>query len=101
MTKTFLASVLAATLAVTSLTTAPANAGDRKNFGKFLLGAGTVLIIGGAIAQADRHRGPRVHVQRSHPPRYRNHYKPYRKHYGRGHYHPKHYGHRQSWRYRY
>lgn len=48
MSRTFIASVLAASLAVTSFTAAPAAAGN-DNLEKFLLGAGTLLIIGSAL----------------------------------------------------
>lgn len=52
MSRTFIASVLAASLAVTSFTAAPAAAGN-DNLEKFLLGAGTLLIIGSALSDHD------------------------------------------------
>lgn len=48
MSRKFIASVLAATLAVTSMSASPAAAGN-DDLKKFLLGAGTLLIIGSAL----------------------------------------------------
>jgi len=58
MTKRILASVLAASLALTSLATAPARAGgaDSGEIGRFLLGAGALFIIGSAINNNNRGR---------------------------------------------
>lgn len=49
MSRTFIASILALSLAVTSFAAAPAAAGNDENLKKFLLGAGTLLIIGSAL----------------------------------------------------
>ena len=48
MSRKFIATILAASLAVTSISATPAAAGD-DNLKKFLLGAGTLLIIGSAL----------------------------------------------------
>ena len=64
MTRTFIASILAATMAVTSLSAPPVHAGDNDDFARFLLGAGTLFIIGSALSNRNKHR-PEVH--RVHP----------------------------------
>ena len=64
MTKTLLASFLAATMAFTSLSATPARAADSGEIGRFLLGAGTLFIIGSALSNRNKHR-PEVH--RVHP----------------------------------
>jgi hypothetical protein len=72
MTKSLLASVLASTLALTSLTATPVRAADTGEIGRFLLGAGTLFIIGSAIANSQnknthvtRHAQPKVVVRPS------------------------------------
>jgi len=55
MTKRILASVLAASIALTSLAAAPARA-DSGEIGRFLLGAGALFIIGSAINNNNRGR---------------------------------------------
>jgi hypothetical protein len=50
MTNRLIATVLAASLALTSLAAAPARAADNGEIGRFLLGAGTLFIIGSALA---------------------------------------------------
>lgn len=67
MTKRLLASALAAAIALTSATTAPARAGNLDNFEKFLLGATTLFIIGSAISNSNRSGS----VQRVAPPKQR------------------------------
>ncbi len=54
MTKRLIATLLAASLALTSVAAAPARAADSGEIGRFLLGAGTLFIIGSAIANSDR-----------------------------------------------
>jgi len=66
MTKRFLATLLAATIALTSVSAAPAIAGDRDKLGKFLLGAGALIIIGSAISNKNRHRDSDHVVTRRH-----------------------------------
>lgn len=56
MSKRFLATVLAASIALTSFAAAPARA-DSGEVGRFLLGAGTLFIIGSALSNSDRNRG--------------------------------------------
>lgn len=53
MTKRFLASVLAASMAITSLSTAPARA-DAGEIARFVVGAGAILLLGNAIARQNR-----------------------------------------------
>lgn len=55
MSKTFIATVLAGALAITSFTAAPARA-ELDNFEKFILGAGTLLIIGAAIENGNQQK---------------------------------------------
>ena len=62
MTKGFIAAVLAASIAFTGMSTAPARAADSGEIGRFLLGAGTLFIIGSAIANSDRRYRDRDHV---------------------------------------
>ncbi len=64
MTRTLIATFLAATMAVTSLSATPARAADSGEIGRFLLGAGTLFIIGSALSNRNKHR-PQVH--RVHP----------------------------------
>ncbi|MDJ0630650.1 MAG: hypothetical protein QNJ44_20510 [Rhodobacter sp.] len=54
MTKRLIATVLAASLALTSVAATPARAADSGEIGRFLLGAGALFIIGSAIANNDR-----------------------------------------------
>lgn len=54
MPRKLIAAVLAASLAFTSFTAAPARAADEGEIGRFLLGAGALLIIGSAIANQNR-----------------------------------------------
>ncbi len=54
MTHRLIATVLAASLALTSAAATPARAADSGEIGRFLLGAGTLFIIGSAIANRDR-----------------------------------------------
>jgi hypothetical protein len=56
MTRKFLATVLAASMALTSVSVAPARA-DSGELGRFLLGAGALVIIGSAISNSNRNRG--------------------------------------------
>ena len=64
MTRTLIASILAATMAVTSFSASPVHAGNNDDFAKFLLGDGTLFIIGSALSNRNKHR---PHVQRVHP----------------------------------
>lgn len=48
--------ILAAAVALTSITATPAAAGN-KDFEKFLLGAGTILILGSILNENNRNRG--------------------------------------------
>ncbi len=67
MTKRFLATILAASLALTSVAATPARAADAGEIGRFLLGAGTLFIIGSAISNSDRrYRDSDRHVTRRH-----------------------------------
>ncbi len=50
MTKRLIATILAASLALTSLAATPARAADSGEIGRFLLGAGTLFIIGSALS---------------------------------------------------
>lgn len=64
MSKGLTAIVLAATMALTSLTASRAHAGNEE-LGRFLLGAGALIIIGSALSNnrsshEDRHRRHRV-----------------------------------------
>ena len=54
MTKRIMATMLAFTLAITSISTSPARAADSGEIGRFLLGAGTLFIIGSAISNSNR-----------------------------------------------
>lgn len=53
MSKTFIASVLAAALTITSFSAAPARA-ELTDFEKFLLGAGALVIIGTAVHEQNK-----------------------------------------------
>lgn len=77
MLKPFMASLMAAVIAVTSLSAAPVQAGDRDKLGKFLLGAGALVIIGGAIHNANKNRGHSV--TRVSPPPHKPYVKPRKK----------------------
>lgn len=55
MPKSLLASLLAALLAVTSVTATPARAADTGEIARFLVGAGALFIIGNAISNSNRH----------------------------------------------
>lgn len=70
MTSRFIAPVLAATIAVTGMTAAPVQAADRGEIGRLLLGAGTLFIIGNAIANSNRNANVNnnTHVTRRHNP---------------------------------
>ena len=68
MTRTLIATFLAATMAVTSLSATPARAADSGEIGRFLLGAGTLFIIGSALSNRNKHR-PEVHRVHPHPHR--------------------------------
>jgi len=50
MTKRLIATLLAASLALTSLAATPARAADSGEIGRLLLGAGTLFIIGSALS---------------------------------------------------
>lgn len=54
MTKRLIATVLAASLAMTSVAVTPARAADSGEIGRFLLGAGALFIIGSALANRDK-----------------------------------------------
>ena len=54
MTRKFLATALCAALALTSVSTTPVRAADTGEIGRFLLGAGTLFIIGSAISNSNR-----------------------------------------------
>lgn len=76
MAKKFIATVLAASIAFTSVSVAPARAADSGEIGRLILGAGALIIIGSAIANSNnnttvtRHQ-PRV-IHRPHvTPRHR------------------------------
>jgi len=68
MTKQFMATLLAATIALTTVSTAPARAADNGEIGRFLLGAGALFIIGNSIANSNKNRG-HVVTRTSPPPR--------------------------------
>lgn len=71
MTKRFLATLLAATIAVTSVSTAPARA-DSGEIGRLLLGAGALFIIGSALSNNNRQRDrDEVVTRRRDEPRHR------------------------------
>ena len=55
MTRKLLASVLAASMALTSVSVAPARA-DSGELGRFLLGAGALVIIGTELSKRNRSR---------------------------------------------
>ncbi|MGX9355770.1 hypothetical protein ACS3SW_11625 [Roseobacteraceae bacterium S113] len=63
MSKTFISTVLAAALAITSFTAAPARA-ELTNAEKFLLGAGALVILGTAIEQSQRGSNRKATVTR-------------------------------------
>lgn len=54
MSRKFIATILAASIAVSGLSAAPAAAGN-DNLEKFLIGAGTLLIIGTALEHQKKH----------------------------------------------
>ena len=62
MTRTITASVLALSIAMTSLTASPAAAGNNNDVGRLLAGAITLFIIGKAIEDSRR---PRASVNRA------------------------------------
>lgn len=66
MTKTLLASVLAAAIAVTSVSATPVRAADNGEIGRFLLGVGALFAIGSALSNSQNNRG---HVTRNKPQR--------------------------------
>ena len=57
MSKRMITAVLAASIAFTSLSVTPVRAADSGEIGRFLLGAGTLFIIGSAISNNNRNRG--------------------------------------------
>jgi hypothetical protein len=70
MTRPLMASVLALSIAMTSMTALPARAGNNDNFGNFLAGAIAAIIISKALEQnqaATRRRNPPIQV--TPPPR--------------------------------
>lgn len=56
MRKPMIASALAALLTITPITAAPVAAADQGEIGRFLLGAGTLLIIGSALSARQNER---------------------------------------------
>lgn len=54
MSKRLIATVLATALALTSVATTPARAADNGEIGRFLLGAGTLFIIGSALSRHNK-----------------------------------------------
>ena len=66
MTKRFLTTLMVFTIALTSVSVTPAAARDRDRLGKFLLGAGALIIIGSAISNNNRHRDTDHVVTRRH-----------------------------------
>ena len=70
MSKSIIASVLAASIAFTSLSATPVRAADSGEIGRFLLGAGTLFIIGSAISNSNRNRDTTV-TRRHTEPTYR------------------------------
>jgi len=64
MTRHLIGAVLAASLALTNFTAAPARAADTGEIGRFLLGAGALFIIGSALSNNSS-----GHVERRSPPR--------------------------------
>ncbi|KMW59166.1 hypothetical protein AIOL_004147 [Candidatus Rhodobacter oscarellae] len=56
MTKRLLVTILAASMALTSVSTAPARAADSGELGRFLLGAGALVIIGSALSNQNKRR---------------------------------------------
>lgn len=90
MGRKFIATILAAAIAVTSIsaTTTAAQAGD-KDVARFIVGATALAIIGAAIADEQRkknkaHAGTQSHYkpkpQVHHKPRYNNHQRHYNNH---------------------
>lgn len=55
MSKKIVSTVLAAAMAFTTVGAAPARAADSGEIGRFLLGAGTLFIIGSALSNSNRH----------------------------------------------
>lgn len=56
MTRKLIATVLAASMALTAVGTAPARAADSGEIGRFLLGAGTLFVIGNALNNSNNKR---------------------------------------------
>jgi hypothetical protein len=55
MSRKFIASIMAATLAITALTSKPAEAASNDDIARILAGAATVFIIGKAIQSSNDH----------------------------------------------
>ena len=56
MSKRLIATVLAASLALTSVSAAPARAADSGEIARFIFGAGALLMLGQALSKNDRNR---------------------------------------------
>ncbi len=76
MTKTLIASILAATMVVTSFSATPVRAGDNEDLARFLFGAGALFIIGSALSNRNKDR---YEVQRVHPYHDRDFHRPVRR----------------------
>jgi hypothetical protein len=63
MSRKFIATILAASIAITSFTVAPARAASDDDVAKFLFGIATLAIIGKAISNNDRDRDHDVVVR--------------------------------------
>lgn len=94
--RSFISIVLAAAIAVTSVTAAPAQAGGRDDAAKWIAGVAALAIIGAAIAD-DRRDKKRAARQRSYTDhdQYKNHGHAHnhskKKHYNNGYGHKNHY----------
>lgn len=68
MIKTFTASILALSIAITSVSTVPVQAGNRDDLGRLFAGAVALIIIGKAIQDGNRsNRLQAIVSQRRHP----------------------------------
>lgn len=74
MTKKFLAAILAASLAMTAVSTAPARALDRDHTAKLIIGVGTLFALAHAFGQ--NKRSTTRHVNRN----YNHNYQPRPRH---------------------
>ena len=57
MTKRIMATMLAFSIAITSFASAPVQAADRGEIGRFILGAGALIILGNELSKHNRNNG--------------------------------------------